>query len=73
MFSGEIEKSLRHVAMVTKFLDLNNLLEYSYFSLHYSGRASMGEAKFYSASTLPSVVVAVAYPALILFLFFVYL
>ena len=59
--------------MVTKFLDLNNLLEYSYFSLHYSGRASMAKAKFYSASALPSVVVAVAYPALTLFLFIVYL
>lgn len=49
--------------MVAKFLDYNNLLEYSHFSLNYSGRASMGKAKFYSASTLASAVVTVAYPA----------
>ena len=48
--------------MVAKFWDYNNLLEYSHFSLNYSGRASMGKAKFYSASTLASAVVTVAYP-----------
>ena len=65
MCSEERERRsrLRHVAMIAKFLDHNNLLEYSYFSLYNSGRVSMGKAKFYSGSILSSVVVAVAYPA----------